>query len=149
MCKFFKSLSLCMSRVPRPATCLCTVVNNTLFHFLFRFLPCLCQFSPILVTLKRNIYVLSIIFEQPSYVNLCTKSRMTFITSYTVHSIYLHSVPTTNIDYSPGRDLGVEWHNCDLWTLLPPKVLFVALSSLTMLPVPVLFHPLQYPLERE
>lgn len=107
MCKFFKSLSLCMSRVPRPATCLCTVVNNTLFHFLFRFLPCLCQFSPILVTLKRNIYVLSIIFEQPSYVNLCTKSWMTCITSYTVHSIYLHSVPTTNIDYSPGRDLGV------------------------------------------
>lgn len=92
-----------MSRVPRPATCLCTVVNNTLFHFLFRFLPCLCQFSPILVTLKRNIYVLSIIIEQPS----CTKSRMTFITSYTVQSIYLHSVPTTNIDYSPGRDLWV------------------------------------------
>lgn len=103
MCKFFKSPSLCMSRVPRPATCLCTVVNNTLFHFLFRFLPCLCQFSPILVTLKRNIYVLSIIIEQPS----CTKSRMTFITSYTVQSIYLHSVPTTNIDYSPGRDLWV------------------------------------------
>lgn len=103
MCKFFKSPSLCMSRVPRPATCLCTVVNNTLFHFLCRFLPCLCQFSPILVTLKRNIYVLSIIIEQPS----CTKSRMTFITSYTVQSIYLHSVPTTNIDYSPGRDLWV------------------------------------------